>query len=215
MQILLCAATEREITPSIQALPQTKEHKIRFMVTGVGLMACTYALTKEVLTNRPDFILQAGVAGSLIAEQPLATVVAVQSECVGDLGVNENGKFLSLFDMGLSAFDAVPWQNGRLKNSHDFLRNCGLPAVDGVSVNQITTAQETINHYRDKLKVQVESMEGAALHYIAIQEGIPFLQIRSLSNFIGERNKSRWQLKEAIENLNEEVLRLVAKLETA
>jgi futalosine hydrolase len=55
-------------------------------------------------------------------------------------------------------------------------------------------------------------MEGAALHYIGLLEKIPFLQIRSLSNFIGERNKAKWKMKEAIAALNRELQRILMKL---
>jgi futalosine hydrolase len=56
-------------------------------------------------------------------------------------------------------------------------------------------------------------MEGAALHYIAILEKIPFLQIRSLSNFIAERDKQQWKLKESITSLNQALQVILTKLE--
>lgn len=87
MRVLLCAATEMEIGPTLQVLSLKEEHTVDILITGVGLTACTYALTKEVATNRPDAILQAGVAGTLVTDQPLAEVVAVESETIGDLGV--------------------------------------------------------------------------------------------------------------------------------
>jgi futalosine hydrolase len=55
-------------------------------------------------------------------------------------------------------------------------------------------------------------MEGAALHYVALMEKIPFLQLRSLSNFVGERDKNKWLMKEAIINLNLELQSLILKL---
>ena len=57
-----------------------------------------------------------------------------------------------------------------------------------------------------------ESMEGAALHYTALMEIIPFVQIRALSNFTGERNKARWELKKSITNLNNEVDKFIRTL---
>ena len=39
---------------------------------------------------------------------------------------------------------------------------------------------------------------GAALHYVCREMNIPFLQIRAASNYIGERDKEKWQMKEAI-----------------
>ena len=61
----------------------------------------------------------------------------------------------------------------------------------------------------------VESMEGAALHYVCLMEKIPFLQIRSVSNVTGDRDKTRWKLKEAGKNLNEALVLLIQKLENA
>jgi futalosine hydrolase len=55
-------------------------------------------------------------------------------------------------------------------------------------------------------------MEGAALHYVCLLEKIPFLQVRSISNYIGERNKKKWNIKESINNLNKELIRLLESL---
>ncbi|ULT38317.1 hypothetical protein KRR40_24600 [Niabella defluvii] len=52
-------------------------------------------------------------------------------------------------------------------------------------------------------------MEGAALHYVALMEKIPFLQIRGISNYVGERDKRKWNFKDAIDNLNNELVRIV------
>jgi futalosine hydrolase len=62
------------------------------------------------------------------------------------------------------------------------------------------------------LGADIESMEGAALHYVALLENIPFLQIRSLSNFAGERDKSKWEMNKAISCLNLELQRIILKL---
>jgi futalosine hydrolase len=212
MRIILCAATEMEIAPTLQALSLKENRTVDLLITGVGLMACTYALTKEVAADRPDLIIQAGVAGSLLKDQPLAQVVVVRSECIGDLGVKENGRFHSLFDLKLLNQNTVPWQMERLINQNSLLAATGLPVADGITVNEISTEEPIIQYYRDQLQVQVESMEGAALHYIGLLEKIPFLQIRSLSNFIGERNKAKWKMKEAIAALNRELQRILMKL---
>ena len=58
----------------------------------------------------------------------------------------------------------------------------------------------------------IETMEGAALHYVCLQENIPFIQIRSVSNHVGERDKTKWKMKEAINNLNTELSKLINRL---
>jgi futalosine hydrolase len=57
-------------------------------------------------------------------------------------------------------------------------------------------------------------MEGAALHYVGLQENIAFLQLRSVSNAIGVRDKTRWNIPLAIGRLNEQLIHLLQQLDT-
>jgi len=43
-------------------------------------------------------------------------------------------------------------------------------------------------------------------------EQIPFIQLRSISNYIAERNKKNRNLKDSIINLNKELIGLLQKL---
>lgn len=175
-------------------------------------MTATYAFTKAIFVHHPDLLIQAGVAGTLDEGQTLGNVVAVRSEVIGDLGVEEQDGFRSLFDLKLLSRDSLPWTNGKLLNNNEILKTCRLAVVDGITVNEISTNKKRIEHYRRVYGAQVESMEGAALHYTGLMERIPFLQIRSLSNFIGERNKTKWMMSSAVVNLNRELQRILKNL---
>ena len=94
-------------------------------------------------------------------------------------------------------------------NTHEYLRHSGLPAVKAITVNKLSDSELQKQQYIIAFDADIESMEGAALHYVCLQENIPFLQIRSVSNYIGERDKTKWKLKEAIENLNSELISLI------
>jgi futalosine hydrolase len=211
MHLLLCSATPFEIQPTIDFIKREKLLNVEILITGVGLVAATYSITQAILRKKPQFILQAGVAGCLDEHLPLTKIVVVENEMTGDVGVLQQGHFHSLFDLGLLGQNDPPWTNGKLTNNVEALKSAGLTMVDGVTVNEITTSPERIRHYRE-LGARIESMEGAALHYVALREKIPFLQIRSLSNFVGERDKGRWMMKEAINSLNLELERLLFKL---
>jgi futalosine hydrolase len=212
MQLLLCASTEFEIKPTSEFIGEENISNIDVLITGVGMMATTYSLTKAILKKRPDFILQAGVAGCLDEKLPLTKIVLIENENIGDLGVEEIGTFKTLFDLKLLDKNSFPWENGKLSNNVEVLRSTGLTIVDSVTVNEISTNIERIAYYKNQLNASVESMEGAALHFVALQEKIPFLQMRSLSNFVGERDKSKWVMDIAIANLNIELKRIVTKI---
>jgi futalosine hydrolase len=211
MQLLLCASTEFEIKPTSEFIGEENISNIDVLITGVGMMATTYSLTKAILKKRPDFILQAGVAGCLDEKLPLTKIVLIENENIGDLGVEEIGTFKTLFDLKLLDKNSFPWENGKLSNNVEVLRSTGLTIVDSVTVNEISTNIERIAYYKNQLNASVESMEGAALHFVALQEKIPFLQMRSLSNFAGERDKSKWVMDMAIANLNIELIRTLTK----
>jgi futalosine hydrolase len=212
MQLLLCASTESEISYAIEFIRKENIHNVDILVTGVGLMSTTYSLTKAISKKRPDFVLQAGIAGCLDQSLPLTKTVLVENENIGDLGVQENGIFKSLFDLKLLDPDEFPWKNGKLSNNVDKLKFTGLKIVDGVTVNEISTNTDRIAYYRTKLNASVESMEGAALHYVCLQQNVRCLQMRSLSNFVGERDKSKWVMDIAVANLNAELLKILIKL---
>lgn len=212
MQLLLCASTEFEIKPTIELIREENIKDVDILITGVGMMATTYSLIKAIAQKKPDFILQAGVAGCLNEKLPLTKIVLVENENIGDLGVEENGAFNTLFDLRLLEKNSFPWSNGKLSNNVEALKSTGLTIVDGVTVNEISTDKNRIDYYRDRLSASVETMEGAALHFVSLQEKIPFLQMRSLSNFVGERDKSKWVMDIAIANLNIELKRIITKI---
>src|SRR6476620_8977890 len=116
MHLLLCSATPFEIQPTMHFIKRENLLNVEVLITGVGQMAATYAITQAVLRTKPQFILQAGVAGSLDKNLPLTKIVLVENEVAGDLGVLQQGQFHSLFDLGLVGKDDPPWHEGKLSN---------------------------------------------------------------------------------------------------
>jgi futalosine hydrolase len=205
MNILIIAATEMEITPLMSAYFQAD-----YLITGVGSPATVYHLLKKIASKKYDIVFQIGVAGSLNESLQLGEVVLVNADCFADLGAFENNQFLSLFDLNLNDLDAFPLKNGWLKNEFEKIE--GLKYVNGITVNSLTDEANKVSLFKEKYQAEIESMEGAALHFVCLQENIPFLQIRGISNFVSERDKSKWQLKAAIENSNHAVLEIIKSL---
>jgi futalosine hydrolase len=201
-----------EIAPILEKIQKKEIKNVEVLITGVGLLATAYSMTRRVRDRRPDFIVQTGVAGCLDPDVPLSSVVCIENENMGDLGVDEKGNFHSLFDLRLLGEDEWPWSKGKLRNSLDKTLVQDIRIVDGVTVNEVSTREAVISYYRNHLGAVAESMEGAALHYISLLEKIPFLQLRSLSNFAGERDKKKWMMQESISHLNRELEVLLLKL---
>lgn len=213
MNCLVMAATPIEIKPfldmlrSKSGLPTGIETDV--LITGIGLTTTTYSLSKQLTIKRPDLVIQAGVGGCFDTAIPLGSVLAIKKEAIADQSVIELDKLKTLFDLKLVPQNQYPFAKGWLVNKSDVLKKVKLKKVTGVSVNEITTSKQKVKFYKETFDPTVESMEGAALHFVCSMENIPYIQLRSVSNYIAERNKKNWNMKESIVNLNNELLRIV------
>ena len=216
MNILLVAATVLEITPFLEYYRKQNNisgiQDLDVLITGIGLTASTYSLTKQLAIKKPNLIIQAGVAGCFDTSVPLGSVVAVKQEAVADQSVIELEKLKTLFDLKLVPQNQFPFNKGWLVNKSEMLKKIKLKKVKGISVNEITTSAQKVKFYKDTFDPVTESMEGAALHYVCLMEKIPFMQLRAVSNYIAERNKKNWNMKESIINLNNELIILLNQL---
>lgn len=214
MRLLVAAATVFELGPLLQFLEQqfekVKEHhycrknlEIYICITGIGVMQTTFRLTEAITDFSPHFCLQAGIAGAFNRSLALGALVIVQEEILGDLGVEDSGNFRDIFDIDLMKVSEKPFINKKLINSFsDFPLRLNLPFVRAITVNTVSGAEATIRSRQEHYDCAVESMEGAAFHYVCLQKGMPFLQVRSISNYVEPRDKSKWKIKEAIAALN-------------
>jgi len=214
MEILLSAATSFEIQPTIDHLNRNEPSvSVTSLITGVGGLATSYALTRQIGASRPDIVVQAGIAGCF-SDKAAGEVLVVSEEVLADLGVWEDQRFKSLFDLKLADPDNFPFSGGLLVNPHaSLLALTGLEPVRGMTVNEITTDAARMSWHQQNTAAVVESMEGGPFHYVCLQSGIPFLQMRAVSNAVGVRDKTKWNIPLAIARLNEELIVLLEKLE--
>lgn len=211
------AATAREIAPTLELLrskpliPAAKN--IDVLISGIGLTASTYHISRQLQIRKYDLAIQAGVAGCFDLSRKLGSVVVVQKETIADQSVVELENLQSTFDLKQVPANQFPFNKGWLKNNNkELLKSTGLKAVTGISVNQITTSKKTISFFRERFGPVTESMEGAAFHFVCLMEEIPFLQIRSISNYIGERNRKKWDMNNSVNHLNTEIIRILNRL---
>lgn len=207
MNLLLVAATEFEIAPFLKINSNADT-----LITGVSIPATIFHLAKKLITNKYDLVIQAGIAGTFNNQLSLSEVVMVKKDTFGDIGIEEKGKLNSIFESGFMDKNEFPYTNGWLVNDNAFLENINLPLVNAITINKIGDNILQNKMAREKFSADIESMEGAAFHYVCMQEKIKFLQLRSISNHVGERDKSKWQLKNAIINLNNELVKITEKI---
>lgn len=209
MSMLITAATEMELEPFLKRYPSAD-----YLITGVGAPMAMYSLLHQVGQIEYSFILQVGIAGTFSTSLNIGEVVLVQQDCFADIGVMENKAFKSAFDLGFNNRHQFPFQDGWLINEGPIISDSSLKKAKGLTVNLLTDDKSYINQINMKYDAALESMEGAAFHYVCLQQHIPFLQIRGISNEVGERDKSKWKIKEAIAASNDTLMDIYELLQS-
>ncbi|WP_437919435.1 futalosine hydrolase [Sphingobacterium sp. LRF_L2] len=194
MNTLVIAATVEEIQPSLHFL---NERKIPYIITGVGMIASAYAITKAVTLTNPDLLIQVGIGGILDTEATLGSVYQIQEDLIFDFGAEDNDSFIPMDRLG---FGKSHFSQPKLP---DAIVLPNTKHARGITVNKVHGNPSSIAQLKNQYSSPiVESMEGASVFYVAEKEKIMALQFRGISNFVEPRNRESWQIGLAIRNLN-------------
>ena len=226
MKILIVSATFNEIKALVDQLELIEKNddflsrfkldnnkEIDVLVTGIGIASTAYQLGKYLAANNYDYTFNFGIAGAFDKSLSISDVVNVDTDIISELGA-EDGSSLMKFDelnMGQSSIEKTIW---KVMNNHDICNDVlqGLPKVKGITVNTVHGNNDSINKVMQLYHPDIETMEGAVFLHICNAEKIKCAQIRSVSNYIEERNTGNWNIRLAIETLNETALRIIKTL---
>ncbi|MFZ4056912.1 MAG: futalosine hydrolase [Ferruginibacter sp.] len=210
MQILVIAATLLEIKAFTEISPQTD-----ILISGVGVPSSLYHLQEKLQQKPYDLVIQAGISGCFHEQYNGGSVVIAASDCFGDLGMEEKDVFTPIGDSVFSTPDLYPSPKGIIINNHPLLQSLAYPLVKAVTVNKVTDDPNQSALLQKTFSADIESMEGAALHYCCWKKNIPYLQLRAISNKVGDRNKKNWHIQLAVENLNKALLDIIKQFNPA
>jgi futalosine hydrolase len=209
VRILIVAATAAELDPCLPRIKATGG--VDVLVTGVGMVATAVRCAQTLALQNYDFALNLGVCGSFDPSLPPGATVHVVSDCIAELGAEDGDRFLTVQELQLLGNDEFPFRGGRLVNdappANVALR--ALQAVHGITVNTVHGDERSIDVVVRRFQPQVESMEGAAFMYACLVQGVPFAQVRAVSNIVERRNRTAWKLKDAIDNLSATAMTII------
>ena len=181
---------------------------------GVGKVAAAVHCA-ELLRSRDDVraVLLFGVAGAFPldhrdSEPPVSVgeLAVVSHDQLGDEGVETPDGFLDLGAMQLS--DCGPFlSDPRLAKAA--VERLSAPLVHGVTVSSCSGTDASSKRMSARCRADVESMEGAAVAFVCRQFEVPMLQLRAISNWIGDRDRGEWNLGAAIDVVQAAVRRLM------
>lgn len=177
---------------------------------GVGKAPAAARLTRAILAGpRPEAVLLFGVCGALPAPKPLGILelCLVGQECFADEGVATPAGFLDLGELGLPApgpLRADPELAERVRAR----LGCEVPVVAGATVSTCSGTDAAARAVAERTGAAVETMEGAAVALACRELGVPWTQLRCVSNTTGDRDRQRFDLQGAADAVQDAVLRL-------
>lgn len=216
MRILLISATEFEVKELASKLGivlsektgvySKANSKVSILISGVG-MVNTAASCGKYISSDFDLIINAGICGAFNRGLKLGEPVIIEEDVLSEMGAEDGKNFIPYSEMGLNGTNIFV-NDSRF----DYSSITKLKKVKGITVNKVHGDIESIAEVYKRWQPDVESMEGAAFFSACSYWNTPYLQIRSVSNYVEKRDRSKWKMELAIKNLNDLLYELVKEL---
>jgi futalosine hydrolase len=165
---------------------------------GVGPAAAAAGTARLLAAARYRAVVSAGIAGGFAGRAEVgATVLGVRS-IAADLGAETPDGFLTVDELGFGS-SVVEADTAFVK-----ALAAALPAAitgDILTLSTVTGTAATASRLAGRFPAAVaEAMEGYGVAVAAA--GLPFAELRTISNPIGPRDRSAWRLGEAFTALS-------------
>lgn len=160
--------------------------RVEVIASGVGPVEAALATARALALKPYDAVINAGIAGAFRDGARIGEAVIVETEWLAGLGLEGGGELALPGGARLHRCehaDAVLLQRAT---------SLDVATQSGVTVTTVTTTDATADRLRARYGAGVESMEGFAVLRAAAQAGVPALEVRGISNYVGSRETSEW-----------------------
>ncbi len=160
------------------------------LLCGIGPVEAAATTARALAERRPDALLHVGIAGARGIEPPALVIGSEARYCdiSGDLAAQ------------------IP-RVERVEPAAELVRAARSALPDALVLPIGTTA-----HVGHGFGCDVEAMEGFGVLRAAALAGVPAVEVRAVSNAVGEPDRSKWRFDDALGALADAVPRLLAAL---
>ena len=178
---------------------------VEVLVTGVGPVEAAARVAQFLTTHSYQLVVNVGIAGAFAGVGKIGEGVVVSEETI-QLDI-EDGSPIQL-PTGAQTI-------ARVHSDAELVMRVvsrGFRVVRGITVARVTATDRTATRLRT-LGVEVESMEGFAVLRAAEIAGARAIEVRGISNYVGDRAKSGWDFSAGIVGLRGVTEALLAEFE--
>jgi futalosine hydrolase len=197
------------------------------VISGIGKTNASRGTTLLIEKFSPGIIIHIGVGGAYPWSGLRAGDIAIaEREIYGDEGVLLKDGFHTAEMIGIpflvkaqkKYFNEFPQDKKLLKMAVRISRvtfHASHITVRSGPFLTLSTCTGTVRRAKEIEKTFhaiCENMEGAAVAHVCMSCGIPMVEIRGISNVVGERNKKKWNISLAAEHCQQVVLELLKEI---
>ncbi len=195
--------------------------QVALCVGGMGKVNAAHASTVLLTRYAPEAILLFGVGGAYRPSgAKIGEVAVATAEIAGDEGVLTVEGFkdteyigIPLLTVGTTAlFNHYPAPAGLLEASRRSLSGisaCTVHAGPFVTVSCCTGTAERARELEGRYHGICENMEGAAVAQVAACHGVPWIEVRGISNLVEDRDLANWDIPRAADAAQKAVLTIL------
>ncbi len=196
---------------------------ILLVQSGPGKVNAGVSTALSIERFSPGVVINFGTGGLYPGAGGKDTHLAVaEKEIYADEGVLLEKGFYDLSFMKLSIatgvtpplFNEIPIDKRLFSTLKKAAKKTGPPIAWGtfLTVSTVTGTDKRAKQLRRRYGAVCENMEGAAVGHVAYLYGIPFGEIRGISNTVGRRDRRNWRLREASLLVQEAVISVIDAL---
>jgi futalosine hydrolase len=200
---------------------------------GMGKVNAAHAASLLIAQYHPEALVIFGVGGAYPASgAAVGDVALAKEEIAGDEGVVTHQGFKDTEFIGIplaatetgNVYNRFPASEKLLALARRVLANA--PATNGrsgnvkskdltpkegtfVTLSTCTGTRERARELEERYQGLCENMEGAAAAHVAVLHGIPWLEVRGISNIVEDRNLAKWDIPKAARVAQEAVLKVL------
>lgn len=166
---------------------------VELLTTGVGPVDAAVRVAQKLASKKYDMVINAGIAGAMPGVAKVGDAVVVGEEIL-PLEL-ETGEPISL-PPGSVLFNRVSADVAL----SEAITSLGFPLVRGITVSHVTATDTTAVKLQAR-GAEVESMEGFAVLRAAQIANVPAIEVRGISNIVGDRKNSGWDFEAGLTGL--------------
>lgn len=159
---------------------------VEIFACGVGPVEAALGTARKLALHRYRAVVNAGIAGAFRGRAAVGDALLVSDETLADFGLEGEGQLT--LPGGAALVE-------RVRADAALLAGClplRIPLGRGLTVTQVTSTDATADRLWSRYRCDVESMEGFSVLRAAAFAHIPALEVRGISNYVGDRARSEW-----------------------